>query len=522
MRWLLTLALLCPFVTATDIYFAATSAGSNNGTSCANAYAYNDGSHGWNVAGNWVAGNVLHSCGAFSFGNNGAPVTVGGSGSSGNPVIFKWETGSTWTANYWSTSAVTCSGQNFITFDGGTNGSITATANGTSLANQINSTFFNFSSCNNVIVQNLTGTNLYQRSSPTDTTAGGNGTHWILYNTGCDHINANHNTLSGSRSDVEVIFSTVTDAQVYNNTFDYCSWCIIFGQNNTNNTASGVVIHDNNIGPHINIWLDTGAQTMHADEIDLFAVLSGATISATVYNNYLHGDMCSGAGVNCTAYLYIDGALSGNFFNNVIVSESGGGEGNIVVRGEGNTVGAVNIYNNTNISLVVGGSNGIKTDFCCGGATGNQQVYKNNLFLNFANNYLSGPDNYNQLSAVNFDDYFAYTTFAMRNSNTGPGHSDTFAVWQTDGFDANGTVSDPKLNTSTFQVASGSAAISAATNLTSLCSGALVPLCTDKSGVARPPTGNWTIGANQFASAPPATSTKVQGAMKVNGGMTAK
>ena len=46
--------LLCaPSCWASDTYFAATSAGSNNGTSCANAYAYNDGTHGarssWHV-----------------------------------------------------------------------------------------------------------------------------------------------------------------------------------------------------------------------------------------------------------------------------------------------------------------------------------------------------------------------------------------------------------------------------------------------------------------------------------------
>jgi hypothetical protein len=51
---------------ASDIYFAATSAGANNGTSCSNAYAYNDATHGINKAVNWVPGNTLHICGTIS------------------------------------------------------------------------------------------------------------------------------------------------------------------------------------------------------------------------------------------------------------------------------------------------------------------------------------------------------------------------------------------------------------------------------------------------------------------------
>jgi hypothetical protein len=43
----------------------------------------------------------------------------------------------------------------------------------------------------------------------------------------------------------------------------------------------------------------------------------------------------------------------------------------------------------------------------------------------------------------------------------------------------------------------GSPALSAGTNLTSLCAGALVPLCSDFNGNPRPTSGPWTAGAYQ-------------------------
>src|SRR5262249_33694153 len=50
-------------------------------------------------------------------------------------------------------------------------------------------------------------------------------------------------------------------------------------------------------------------------------------------------------------------------------------------------------------------------------------------------------------------------------------------------------------------LAAGSPAISAGTNLTSICSGQPVPglgaLCSDKTGVARPASGSWDAGAYQ-------------------------
>jgi hypothetical protein len=45
---------------ASNIYFAQTAQGANNGADCADAYAYNDGNNGINKSVNWVPGNTLH------------------------------------------------------------------------------------------------------------------------------------------------------------------------------------------------------------------------------------------------------------------------------------------------------------------------------------------------------------------------------------------------------------------------------------------------------------------------------
>jgi hypothetical protein len=80
--------LLCaPSCWASDTYFAATSAGSNNGTSCANAYAYNDGTHGLGVAGTWASG--AWDIGAYQYGDvipgfsMGGGFAIGGNGAVG-------------------------------------------------------------------------------------------------------------------------------------------------------------------------------------------------------------------------------------------------------------------------------------------------------------------------------------------------------------------------------------------------------------------------------------------------------
>lgn len=164
-----------------DIYYAATAVGANNGTSCAAAYAYNDATNGLNTSGVWVAGNTLHICGTITFSANANAITSAGSGSSGNPIIIKFETGAVLSAPAWNDSdggvVIT---HNYVTIDGGLNdglpnGIIESTANGTqgntaclngSCSVQYNSSVIQMSGTYN-ICQNLNVTHTYMHTTYT-------------------------------------------------------------------------------------------------------------------------------------------------------------------------------------------------------------------------------------------------------------------------------------------------------------------------------------------------------------------
>jgi hypothetical protein len=125
--------------TGSNIYFAQTAAGSDNGTSCANAYAYNDGTNGINKSVNWVPGNTLHICGIISVGANTNIVTPQANGTSGNPITIEMDgTGilNCAAAGTGGNSCINLNGASYITVDGGNTGKATGglvTTSGTSV-----------------------------------------------------------------------------------------------------------------------------------------------------------------------------------------------------------------------------------------------------------------------------------------------------------------------------------------------------------------------------------------------------
>src|SRR5215471_15980699 len=141
-----------------DIYYANAATGGNTGANCANARALS--SH---VIGDDGAGNTLHLCGTIT-GSGGANIfTSLAAGSSGSPITLKWETGAIVQAPYFpgsnaitTVAAAIIINKNWWVVDGGSNGILQATSNGTGLTTQNSSNGLYLNAAQNTVVKNLT------------------------------------------------------------------------------------------------------------------------------------------------------------------------------------------------------------------------------------------------------------------------------------------------------------------------------------------------------------------------------
>jgi hypothetical protein len=154
-------ALLVPATaSANEVYMAAKAQGGNTGVDCADAVAYDDATHGFNVADNWTSstpsglqigpGSVVHLCGTITAGAGASGLlSFQGSGTSGNPITLTFETGALLTAPYWGNNgAIDLGDHDNVIVSGGPacgnvnytetscNGTIEATDNGTGLTHQ--------------------------------------------------------------------------------------------------------------------------------------------------------------------------------------------------------------------------------------------------------------------------------------------------------------------------------------------------------------------------------------------------
>jgi hypothetical protein len=186
---------------------------------------------------------------------------------------------------------------------------------------------------------------------------------------------------------------------------------------------------------------------------------------AFVYNNVLH-DFAAGSGgfyaqtcdnMNAATYIY----------NNVVYNNFAGGNANVQIDPDGGSLGCGNyfVYNNT---LQMPTSDAIVRVVGRGFAVANVTTV-NNHYISDSGNVFSAP-------------------------NGVTSHADSNNVLQTNAV-ANGQGYVPaNLYAPT---ASMDATVGAGTNLSGSCS-ALPLLCLDRTGAARPSTGNWDVGAYEF------------------------
>ncbi len=241
-------------IQAQDIYIAQTAQGTDTGADGANAHAVT-----WfNTSGNWAnpkvlnkigPGDTVHLCGTIT-----VQLTVQGSGSSGSPVSVFFENGAKFSAPTWpaGSGAINVSNKNYITIDGGTNGMVEATDNGTPSvfggikAFQNNIYGLYLYGVNFVTVKNLTIRNIYDRlagsSDPYESVG------YCIYLSGTsNNVTLDKNALSYAFEGIMGVLNNSTNITASNNTITDTSVGINIAPGDINVTGSNVTVYGNTI-----------------------------------------------------------------------------------------------------------------------------------------------------------------------------------------------------------------------------------------------------------------------------------
>lgn len=540
-RFLLCLLLLlsaAAFAQQADVYLSQGGTLSNTGLDCASAHAitfFNNGSN-WGSGGTQIGANtIVHLCGTFT-------VTAGTSnylifqaaGTSGSPITLLFEPGAVITSPYWSGPVINHGGESYTTVDGGTNGIIQATDNGTvGVAACIAGTgaggtcghsvdngvcVANYGAATGLVDQNLTCANLYVDASLADN--GGEDTYGFDIDQGTSVIIQN-NTAHDMKWAIRNSYSTgtytgltVTANTAYN--VDH-GWFLTDSASGATASLTNVNVFGNNFTNFGN-W-DNTANLNHHDGLHISTNSTTSRFSLiSLYNNFIGGEV----GTNGNAGIFLSPASAAALttvyvFNNVSVNQSTKqncwANGSLGMTLTGTVLVAQNTFASTEASC-------INSNLGAGGAN-HGLIYENNsatltAYGNIFNLLPGGAEQFHGISGgstVAASDYNNFNGSLSWVGVTGTSYS-TLATWQSgSGFDANSITGDPLLSSS-FQLQTGSAAILAAESLIGLCRRGSVPglgaLCNDKNGNPRPASGNWDQGAYNYVSAPSSNIAPIQ------------
>lgn len=471
---------------AANFYITQNASGGDTGASCANAH-----SAAWfNTSGNWgtgtgkiSAGDTVHLCGTFTGGSSGTIFEILGSGISGSPITIKAETGAIITsaaAEY----HIHARSKSYLVIDGGTNGIIRATDNGSRKTYQNWSAGVEVYECNNVVVKNWTIQNMFVHVQ-------GDGSYDMrgvgVANWYSSNVTIENNTINDACFGTDTVYNTgsqaVSNILIQNNTISNFNIAIHIASAWSNAAISNVQILNNDLSTALN-W-DDPANSYHHNAVHAYAVHDGTSITGlTIANNYVHGNW-STEGHNTSAF-YVElspGTGSGLYvYNNLIAPQQySGGNAFIYCKGDN----PLNVYNNT----IVGQGATHAYELNGGG------IIKNNIMSGLDRAWTSG-------TGITADHNIYY------NLSSDAWASGAFAAWQSSGQDANSYVISPNLD-GIYHPVSGSQAIDFGTSLSSL---GITLLNSDRTGVSRPQGSAWDIGAYEYASggtidSPPAAPT---------------
>jgi hypothetical protein len=494
------------------------------------------------------AGTIVLVCGTFTGAVNTTLLSFQGSGSSGNVITLKFDTGALLQSNAWSyNGAVTTNGKSYILIDGGTtcghtttlasiscNGTIQNLLNGVSgqtclggtcSIQQASSGIVVSGSSTNVEIRNLQIQGIYYEQNSTGGTPALQ-TADILISTPTSAIHAHNNYLTEADQSIDVDFDYGNQggAELDHNFLGHHAWGAGVGNGTSASYSATVWFHDNEV-TNWNDW-NQNYNTYHTDGIHIFTIGGGSGIvTAYVYKNYFHGALAGNTTFAGTGYIYAD-LVSGsaNASNQILWAFGNIGDAsstNISAWTTASSWNGTHWINNTllgqDVYLSGQGTNG----FLPTGGTG--AVVENSIFDHFYSEY-QAP--YSALTGGVFatTDYNLFYDCTSCFIAADPAYTSyTFAQWQAIPLDVHSQYANPNLNASTYAPLTGSPAITGGTNLYSLfgCSSPVIPGlgagCSDINGVAWPSSGAWGQGAVAFAAVP-SVNRYVGGGHKIGGG----
>jgi hypothetical protein len=512
------------------VFYVAQNASRSNagGTSCSDALsaAWFSNSTSWGTASHQIsAGTTVYLCGVFKGTPGEELLIVRGSGAAGSPITIKFLTNTILTAPYWSgNGAIHMDNVSDIVVDGGTNGIIENTANGTGRAYRQNSVAVHAAACNGCIVQNLTIQNLYVRTSSSDLapTHSINCVYWHLAN----NLTVNHITcreaswaIAGDGNNF-----TLENSDIYHVDHGVASGSL--------GKVGGYSIHNNHFHDFAN-W-DSSTNTYHHDGVHLWGQNGGTVTSGSIYSNTFDGDF----GVNVTAHIFLQDSIQHvAVYNNTSVTPSTRTINSVWFSAvstslPGGSATGNSAYNNSLNAGGHGAGSAIYADnqlqftavnnICSGGvgdisiqhgttltSTGvNNNVY-NDLFADLGDrNTFGWKGTYNYVlskwqSACHCDSASKLISAAQTtafSSVTGSGGA-TLAGASVTGSDLTAASDSVNLAVVTSETSTDPALALLATvgegngiNLSDLAVGDLAPLAFDRNGVARPAAGPWNVG----------------------------
>lgn len=501
-----------------DWWIAETATGSGSGTDTNNCMARTVANSSWPAG----AGDTVHLCGTMTNG-----LVVGASGSVGSPITIHFEPNAIFTFQDLAKNWITCS-QNSVVIDGGQNGLITCTSNGTVAAYGGTMAFGHdgsgvYISGNNVAVKNLSIINMYNRQTNTEAINNGSGDgNGIYIPGGSSGILISNCFISGAQNGITMTYGSVLTSNLT------VIGCTISNYNHGFTLGAGAVTSPvfNNLIIRSNVF--EGGDMFESDNVHDFGFhrnpiflfnessdrggcISNIEIS---YNFIRHGwhpqSWTAGTGAMFFDIYNNNMAANVRVFNNIStlvypLSWSGGGG---YVSGEGN---GVLVANNTAVAWFSGGSYApgsirVAGTNCqsfnniligqkgataatwagtsgFGSSTANYAAIGQSLNgLQFDHNIYNGQSGYSEYNAVVFN-WNASSTWYN-------GQPDSFSDWKSwYGFDAHSTTATVSLQSNFAPAPGDTVAIGNGTNLTAF------GISNDFYSVARPSTGNWTIGA---------------------------